>query len=120
MPISLPPISRRQFLSSSLAAGAGLVASPNLFASPKRTDENSWALLSDIHLAADRAQLGRGINMTSHFTAVSRELRALPKRPAGVFITGDCAFNSGETGDYALLTELLAPLRADEMPIHLA
>ena len=82
MPISLQPISRRQFLTRSLAAGAGLVVKPGLFAANKRTDENSWALLSDIHLAADRAQLGRGINMYDHFTAVSRELISLPKRPA--------------------------------------
>src|SRR5882762_6825362 len=120
MPISLPPISRRQFLSSSLAAGAGLVASPNLFASPKRTDENSWALLSDIHLAADRAQLGRGINMSDHFTTVSREVISLPKRPAGVFINGDCAFNSGEKGDYARVAELLEPIRKEQMTVHLS
>src|SRR5437773_12380834 len=117
MPIHLPPISRRKFLLRSLAAGAGLSLSASLRAASKRTDPNSWALLSDIHLAADRAQLGRGINMTDHFTSVARELGALPKRPAGVFINGDCAFNSGETGDYARLTELLEPLRKDQMTI---
>src|ERR1043166_5381509 len=55
-----------------------------------------------------------------HFTAVAREVIALPKRPAGVFISGDCAFNSGEKGDYAQLTSLLGPLRGEQMPIHLA
>src|SRR5438093_9372738 len=120
MPIHLPPITRRRFLVRSLAAGAGLALSPALLAATKRTDPNSWALLADIHLAADRAQLGRGINMTDHFTSVARELLALPKRPAGVFINGDCAFNSGEKGDYARLTDLLELLRRDEMPIHLA
>src|SRR5205814_6074627 len=104
----------------SLSAAAGLSLAPALSAASKRTDENSWALLSDIHLAADRAQLGRGINMADHFATVSRELLALPKRPAGVFINGDCAFNSGEQGDYARLTDLLEPLRLAEMPIHLA
>src|SRR5262249_24805983 len=84
------------------------------------TDPDFWALLSDTHLAADRAQLGRGINMADHFSAVSRELLALPKRPAGVFVTGDCAFNSGERGDYGTLTNFLEPLRKDNMPIHLA
>lgn len=120
MPIHLPPISRRQFLLRSLAAGAGLALGPALQAATKRTDPDFWALLSDVHLAADPKQLGRGINMTDHFTTVARELIALPKRPAGVFISGDCAFNSGEKGDYAQLTSLLGPLRGEQMPIHLA
>src|SRR5689334_9017866 len=120
MPIHLPPISRRQFLTRALAASAGLASAPALLAATKRTDPNSWALLSDTHLAADRAQLGRGINMAEHFNTVSRELLSRPKRPAGVFITGDCAFNSGEKGDYALLTAMLDPIRREEMPVHLA
>src|ERR1017187_1874947 len=97
MPIHLPAISRRQFLIRSLASGAALAFSPNLLAAAKSTDPNFWALLSDTHLAADRGLMARGINMTDHFTSVSRELLALPKRPAGVFITGDCAYNSGQT-----------------------
>ena len=100
MPIHLPAISRRQFLLRSLAGGAALALSPSLLAAAKRTDPNSWALLADTHLAADRSLVARGINMTDHFTTVSRELLALPKRPAGVFITGDCAYNSGQAADY--------------------
>ena len=120
MPIHLPPISRRQFLVRSLAAGAGLALGPRLAAGTKPADANSWALLADTHLATDRALLERGINMTDHFTRVSRELLSLPKRPAGIFIIGDCAFDSGEKGDYGVLTDLLEPLRQDQMPIHLA
>lgn len=120
MPIHLPPISRRKFLLRSIVASAGLSLSPSLRATSKRTDPNSWALLSDIHLAADRAKLGRGINMADHFTAVSNELLSLPKRPAGVFINGDCAFNSGEPGDYATVSEMLTPIREQQIPIHLA
>src|SRR5262252_3196926 len=101
MPVYLPPISRRGFLRRSLAAGAGLVFAPELFAASRKTDADSWALLADTHLAADRAALGRGINMAEHFTTVSRELCSLSNRPAGVFVVGDCAFNSGEAGDYA-------------------
>ncbi len=120
MPIHLPPISRRQFLARALAAGAGLGLGPELFADSRKTDPDLWALLSDPHLAADRKQLGRGINMAAHFTQVSGELLALPKRPEGVFITGDCAFTTGEKGDYGTLTDLLRPVREDQMPIHLA
>ena len=120
MPIHLPAISRRQFLVRSLVGGAALALSPRLFAAAKRNDPNSWALLSDTHLAADRSLLARGINMTDHFTSVSRELLALSKCPAGVFITGDCAYNSGQASDYALVTDLLEPIRSAQMPVHLA
>src|SRR6266481_6927124 len=120
MPIHLPRITRRQFLSRSVAAGAGLALSRDLFAATRKTDSDFWALLSDTHLAADHKQLGNGINMAEHFKQVSLDLLSLPKRPAGVFITGDCAFNRGEMGDYATLTQMLKPLRAEQLPIHLA
>lgn len=120
MPIHLAPISRRRFLARSLAAGAGFALRPSLLAADKPVDPNFWALLSDIHLAANRATVSRNVNMTQHFTSVSDELLSLPARPAGVFINGDCAFNRGEMGDYALLAELLRPLRAGQMPIHLS
>jgi 3',5'-cyclic-AMP phosphodiesterase len=120
MPIHLPPLSRRKFLVRSLMGSAGLALCPELLAASKRTDPNSWALLADIHLAADPALVARGINMTDHFKGVSGEVLALPKRPAGVFIIGDCAYNSGQTGDYGQVAGLLEPIRKDEMPVHLA
>jgi Icc protein len=120
MPVYLQPISRRRFLQRLGVAGAAVALGADAFAARRAKDENSWAILSDIHLAADRSKLGRGINMAEHFEIVSRELLALPKGPAGIFINGDCAFNSGETEDYATLGELLQPLREDNMPICLA
>jgi 3',5'-cyclic-AMP phosphodiesterase len=119
MPIHLPPISRRKFLARSLAGAAGLALGPELLAAAKGTDPDSWALLSDIHIAADPALVARKINMTDHLRKVSEEVLALPKRPAGVFITGDCAYNSGQLADYAHVTGLLEPIRKDQMPIHL-
>jgi 3',5'-cyclic AMP phosphodiesterase CpdA len=120
MPIHLQAISRRKFLLHTLTGGTALALSPSLLAAAKRADPNSWALLADTHLAADRGLVARGINMTDHFTTVSRELLALPKRPAGVFVLGDCAYNSGQVGDYALVADLLEPIRAAQMPVHLA
>ena len=120
MPIHLPAISRRQFLLRSLAGGAALALSPRLLAAAKRTDPNSWALLADIHIAADRTQIARGINMTDHLTKVSTELLALPKNPAGVFIAGDCAYNSGQPGDYRQVADLLQPIREGQLPVCLA
>lgn len=120
MPIHLSSISRRDFLKRSLIAGTGLTLSPSLLAAPRRTDANSWALLADLHVAGDATKIARGINMSEHFKTVSTELLALPRRPAGVLVVGDCAFNSGEKADYRTLTELLEPLRGGELPVHLA
>jgi 3',5'-cyclic-AMP phosphodiesterase len=120
MPIQLPPIRRRQFLARTLTAGAGLCLGPRLFADEKPADENTWALLADPHIAADRSSVARGVNMAGHLTAVCRELTDRPTRPGGVFIAGDCAVHRGESGDYATLLELLRPLREQSLPVHLA
>jgi len=120
MPVHLPPLSRREFFKRTLLAGAGLAVAPDLFAARWRTDATSWALMADTHIAADVGRIARGINMADHFRRVTRQLFALLKRPAGAFILGDCAFNSGEKDDYATLVTLLAPLRAGGLPVHLA
>lgn len=120
MPVTLPPLSRRQFLTRSLLAGAGLLLAPQAFALPSnRRDPNTWALFSDIHIAADPKRMGRDINMTEHFQAVTKELLAWPTPPAGLLVCGDCAHLHGKPEDYTQLSKLLAPIRADGMPVHL-
>lgn len=120
MPIHLPPISRRRFLATSLAAGAAAMLPRSLFAAKKAVDENSWALFSDTHIAADPAKIARSINMTDNLQAVCNEVIALSRRPAGLLLNGDCAFNSGEPADYAQVTAVLKPLREAGLPLHLA
>ncbi len=120
MPIYLPAISRRRFLGRSLAAAGSLALGAELLAAGRAREPRSWALLSDPHLAADRALMSRGVNMTDHFKQVAQEVLRLPNVPAGVMITGDCAYNSGELVDYALLGELLHPLREAGTPVQLA
>lgn len=119
MPIHLPPISRRAFLRRTAVGVAALALKPSLFAGAKRVNPDSWALFSDIHLSGNTAEIQRGVNMAEHFTTVSRELLALNESPAALFITGDCALNSGEKEDYATVTRLLEPIRAQQMPVHL-
>jgi 3',5'-cyclic-AMP phosphodiesterase len=120
MPIHLPPFSRRNFLKRSLVAGAGLVLAPSLFAARKRTDPHTWAMLADTHIAANPAELGRGVNMTDHLAQACREILALETAPAGMIVHGDCAFSTGRSGDYEQLLKLLEPVRQSKLPIHLA
>ena len=120
MPIQLQPISRRRFLARSVLGAAGLALGPRLLAGEKPVNANSWILLSDIHLSADPTKVARTVNMTDNFKSVSREVLALPERPVGAFITGDCAFNSGEKADYAQLATLLEPIHKGGVPVCLA
>jgi 3',5'-cyclic AMP phosphodiesterase CpdA len=120
MPIMLPALSRRRFLKRAMAACAGAVTAPLFRANAKPLDEHSWALFSDIHLAADRTMIVRGVDMAAHFEQATKELLALPERPARLLITGDCAYNSGEKPDYELLAEFLQPIRRGDMPVILA
>ena len=91
-----------------------------MLAAMRPTDPNFWALLADTHLAADTAKVSRDVNMADHFNTVSKELLALPKRPAGAFVVGDLALNIGEPGDYGTFRQLVQPLRDGGLPLHLA
>lgn len=122
MPITLPPLSRRRFIGQSLFAGAALLLRPRGFAATDaaKVDPHTWALLSDPHIAADRAKIARTINMTAQLTTVVQDVLAQSRRPVAALVNGDLAFNTGETADYATFTELIAPLRTAQIPLHLA
>ena len=117
MPIYLPALSRRTFIGTSVAAAAALSV-PSLLAA-RKTDPDTWALLSDIHIAADPKKTARNTNMTDNLKTVRQEILDWPSRPAGVLVNGDLAFNSGETADYHAVTKLLDPLRKNGMPVML-
>src|SRR5690348_11458854 len=105
MPITLPPISRRRFLASTLASTALLALKGRLSAAEAGVDH--LALVSDTHIAADPSHVARGVNMAEHLRKVLAQILALPERPAAMLLNGDCAYNMGEAGDYATLVELL-------------
>jgi Icc protein len=121
MPIHLPPLSRRQFIGRSLAGSAAWLLAQKLFAAAgTAANPHCWALISDSHVAADRKRIAREINMADQFATVVQEVLAWSQRPAGALVNGDLALNSGETADYATFAELLLPLRAGGVPLHLA
>jgi Icc protein len=116
MPLHLDTVSRRRFLGGS----AVLALAPGLPRFATAADEGeSWALLSDTHIAADRALESRqGVNMAENLKAVVAEVLAEKERLAGVIIDGDCAYNDGQAGDYETLLALLDPLREAGLPVH--
>ena len=119
MPVYLPPISRRRFLKGALAASTLVVAGG--CASRQATSKaHSWALLSDIHIAADPNTVERRVNMTRNLQTVAEEVLAWPQPVSGALINGDLAYNSGEAADYAAVLGLLRPMREHGLPIHLA
>jgi 3',5'-cyclic-AMP phosphodiesterase len=112
------PITRRRFLAGSLAAGAGLLLPRPLRAAAPAADPNRWALLADTHIWEDREKLHNGVKPADHFVQVTREILALDPRPAGLLIAGDCVFLDGHAADYAVLADVVKPLRAAGIPLH--
>jgi 3',5'-cyclic AMP phosphodiesterase CpdA len=102
-------------LAASAVAMAGGCAAPGA-----GSGEANWALLSDIHIAADPRHVCGNVNMTRNLGAVAEEVLAWLEPVSGVLISGDLAFASGETEDYAAVLGLLRPMRQHRLPIHLA
>jgi 3',5'-cyclic-AMP phosphodiesterase len=119
MPIKLPPISRRRFLNRTLAAAASLALGEGCASIHRQTEQDQWALLSDTHIAADPLRISREINMTDNLKIVCQEVLAWRDRPPPILISGDLAFDGGESADYGALTQLLGPMRQGGSEIHL-
>lgn len=118
MPIHLPPLSRRRFLAGSLAAGAGVLLSRSLPAAEAPADPDRWVLLADIHVWEQRKGTRRGINPDANFAQAASEIAAIKPRPAGVIIAGDLVYLDGHAADYAVLADLVKPIRAAGIPMH--
>ena len=133
MPVELPPIPRRRFLAGSLAAGVSLAFGRTLLGGDVAVDAlagtsqeasaaNRFALLSDLHIHADRGTRTRGVNQFRNLRRVCREFLSAPtaERPAAALVCGDCSLTRGDTRDYATLLSALQPVRKGGVPVHLA
>ena len=110
-------LSRRQFLATATSA-AVLTWRRSCWADSSRVDPRRFVLLSDTHVWEDRQHLRSGVKPADHFVRVRDEILALQPRPAGLFINGDCACMEGHAADYAVLRELLEPVRRAGVPLH--
>jgi hypothetical protein len=122
MPVTLPQLSRREFLKRAALAGVGLGLAPlkshaGLFG--KSRDPHTFVFFSDTHIAGDPAQTYLNVNMTDHLIACARELAAWPVKPAAVIVNGDLAYLTGQPEDYATFGKLIEPMRA-LAPVHLS
>lgn len=114
MPLHHDFLSRRRFFQGALVLTAS-ASTPSLRAA---TSSETWALLSDTHIAADPAAESRGVNMTAHLEKVVAEILEESDHLSGVIIDGDVALDDGQPGDYAQLKKLLQPLVDADLPIH--
>ena len=122
MPISLPPISRRHFLRSSAAASAAalLPACTKAAAPPTiRADPDRLALLSDVHIHADKTTTTGGTVVWETMSRAVQEIAALDPAPAAAIVNGDCAHFYGNREDYGTFIEAIAPLRKAGMGVHM-
>lgn len=114
MPLHLDPLSRRRFFRGAAVLTASGLGLPLRAAA----STESWALLSDTHIAADREKVVRGANMAEHLERVIAEILNEGESLRGVIIDGDVALDDGQPGDYVRLKELLQPLAAAGLPVH--
>lgn len=117
MPVHLPAHSRRRFLAH-LAGGVFAIHSAAQLSAAEAEGEK-WVLFSDTHVAADRMKEARGVNMAANLERAVKAALAKGQGAKGVFVNGDCAFNTGEAEDYATFTGLIDPLRQAGLPVHL-
>ena len=114
MPITLPQLSRREFLKRAALAGAATALAPSSYAGlfGKSRDKHTFAFFSDTHIAADTATVQRGVNMADNLAACVRELTMWRVKPAAVIVNGDLAMKAGLPDDYATFSKILEPVRA--------
>ena len=134
MPITLTPITRRNFIRGSLALGGSAWIKSHAMARQPTFDPNRVALLADTHISANPKQSYPGtkwpgtpvkeeehewVNMADCLTQSAREVIALNPRPANLIINGDCALSRGTEAEYKEFLRLVEPIRTAGITIHI-
>lgn len=111
MPVHLPAVSRRRFLTT---LGAGAVACLSRADAADAEDDLVY-LLNDTHIGEKHPP---DSPVPSHLRQVVSELAARPRKPAAVLINGDLALKDGQPGDYRHFDRLVRPLRTAGIDVH--
>jgi 3',5'-cyclic AMP phosphodiesterase CpdA len=107
-------VDRRSFLKSSLGAIALSAAGRRIASAADANSAARWALLSDIHIAADPADTYRGFRPSANLTRVLGQVSET--QFDGLLVNGDLARLLGKPDDYARVAGYLEPL-AQKMPL---
>lgn len=115
MPITLPPLTRRNFLQHGAAAALGAFATqlPAL-----EIPEQTWVLFSDPHIAEDEALVTRGACMAENLRRCGNQVLKIGQKPFGIIVNGDCAHTEGKTEDYVTFGHCIQALREQSIQIH--
>ena len=112
-------LSRRRFF---LLAGLAALAFPlRGWAALDTSGGDEVVILNDIHLTGvpeDKIS-ANARDDDDHLRTAVQQILALPKKPAAIIINGDLALSVGTAADYAVVRELIAPLRETGIPVHL-
>jgi len=68
-----------------------------------------WAILADTHISPNRNETILGFRVYDNFKAVVEQIREAA--PEGAIICGDIARRTGLPGDYAMVREIIEPIR---------
>jgi len=110
-------LNRRSFIKNSIfAAGAASFGIAEITYAAAG-DSTRWALLSDTHIPADRAERYRGFSMVENLDALLPGVAA--SKPDGIGITGDIARLTGKVEDYAVVKEYVDRL-SQTAPVYMA
>lgn len=122
MPITLPPINRRHFITGTISGAAALLFHPVWgVETDERQSQDVWAFLSDTHIPENRNQTGGtpSINPVEHLSKIRTDiLSGEIGKPCGVIVSGDCVYLHGLPGDYKTLFEEFMPFREKGLPVH--
>ena len=92
------------------------MASRWVAAADPTTDPDYFVLMADTHLLRRAEDTRRNVKPAEAFGQTIKEILALPKRPSGLVIAGDCAHE--DPRGYATLQSLLKPLQKAGLSIH--
>lgn len=115
MPVTLPPLNRRQWIKTTLAAA--LAPALGQAADVTKATE-SWVLFSDTHIPTDPKLEVREVVMANNLTRCVNQALKLGSKPYGVLVNGDCAYLEGQASDYATFVKLIQPLRDAGVAVH--
>lgn len=106
---------RRIVLSMALVLLTWNVTISTLFA-----DETAdrWILLSDTHIPGEYDRELNNCKPNANLAQARGEILALDDKPAGVIMTGDAVFLTGEVEDYKTLVKQLEPFVEAEIPVY--